>query len=179
MKVKIIIKEEKEVPYFDKNGKRQSFMKRNVFVSHENETVYHAMKAKLIELGAEKEKAEKFSKPHEKDGKITYGFNLETSPYTFDRIERFGTLDAKIVLSVNKGGYGEAKIEVIDRKEQIFGYEPPRASVDDELANVDGWATSSPDPLAAVVSPNVPTPQTLTDLAPEFMLKEPVTDLPF
>ena len=124
-------------------------------------------------MGGSEDMIEKFCKPNEYNGQISYAFGLNCSHFTFDAVDKFGILDAKIVFAVNDNGYINAKIAIVDKKEQVLSYHAPEDFV-------DGWACGDPKPrieqggdmLAAPVN----TPN-LTNLPK--MDTEEINSLPF
>lgn len=148
MKVKIIKKQIKE---------GDNYCIKSLLVSFTGAEIYSKIVAKLKSLGATDEQVNRFSTPNEYNGQTSYAFFLNCSHFTFDRVARFGILDANIIFSINDKGYCNAKIQVIDRKEKINGYEEP----EDE---VTGWATEAPEPKKAEEKEPEPVPI----VAPEF-----------
>lgn len=130
MKLKILKKTIKE---------GDNYCIKSLFVSFESEQSYNGIVNHLKSQGGADDKIASFVKPSEYNGVTNYAFGLNVSNYTFDRVKRFGVLDANILFVVNEKGYCNAKIQVIDRKEQINGYEEP----EDE---VSGWNVPSPEP---------------------------------
>ena len=161
MKVKIIKKSIKE---FDNGGRLNS-----LFVTFEDSETYNKIVAHLKGKGAEDATIEKFIKPREYKGITNFGFGLNCSSYTFDRVAQFGILEALIDFILTDKGYINAKINIKDRREQILGYEAP----EDE---VTGWANG-----------NEPAPQYITETTQNEQLSNPFPlppteeedDLPF
>ena len=110
---------------------------RSLFVKFEDEKVYNGIVNHLQKKGATIDQIEKFCKPNEYKGAISYAFGLNCSGFTFDRVEQFGELDAAIIFVINEQGFINAKINVLDKKEQVFGYIPPESEV-------EGWAVEAP-----------------------------------
>lgn len=149
MKLLIVKKSIKEG---DKDGRPYKI--KSLYVSFEDPEVYQNIVKYLENKGAASEKIESFCKPKEYEGKINYAFGLNCSNFTFDKVARFGILDAKVIFDVTEKGYINAKIQVVDRKEQITMYEAPTTFADDE---VEGWETESPSDVAPKVEPTQPT----------------------
>lgn len=124
MKLKIIKKSVKE---------GSNYCIKSLFVSFQEEEIYDNIVNHLLSQGATKEQISKFCKPNEYNDNISYAFGLNCSNFTFDKVERFGVLDAKIVFGINEKGFINAKIQVENKKEQVLSYEAPKS-------NVDGWA---------------------------------------
>ncbi len=104
----------------------------SLFVKFDEKEVYDKIVSHLQSKGATIDQVEKFCKPNEYKGEVSYAFGLNCSNYTFDRVELFGTLDANVVFDISDAGFINAKIQVKDRKEMVNSYEPPA----DE---VEGW----------------------------------------
>ncbi|NCB85590.1 MAG: hypothetical protein EOM44_14035 [Bacteroidia bacterium] len=169
MKVKILKKTIKE----GTTAAGREYQIKSLFVSFTEEDVYNKIVAHLKAMGASEDMVEKFCKPNEYNGNISYAFGLNCSHFTFDAVDKFGILDAKVVFAVNDNGYINARIAIIDKKEQVNSYDAPEDFV-------DGWACGNPepkheqgsDPLGSpVVIPN------LTDLPK--MEEEEENGLPF
>ncbi len=154
MKIKILKKSIKE---FSNGGRLY-----NLFVSFEEKELYNNICAHLKQKGANESQIDRFIKESEYNGNTSYAFGLKCSSYTFNRVERFGILDAEVIFELN-GEYVNAKINVKNRMEQILGYEPP-------VDAVIGWASG-----------NEPTPQNPEPEKPEFDFEKDETDgdLPF
>jgi hypothetical protein len=129
MKLKILKKTIKE---------GENYCIKSLFCSFEGEQTYNGIVSHLKSLGAKDEKISSFCKPSEYNGVTNYAFGLNCSNYTFDRVKRFGVLDAKIIFTVNEKGYCNAKIQVVDHKEQINDYNEP----EDEVL---GWNVNAPE----------------------------------
>ena len=166
MKVKILKKTIKET---------EQYVIKSLFVSFTDSSIYAKIVANLKAQGCSIEQIEKFCKPNDYNGNISYAFGLNCSHFTFDRVERFGVLDANIIFSMNDKGYINAKIQIIDKKEQINGYEEPEDTV-------TGWSTLAPDvkEVQPLVSPN-PLPPTPFEIAQNNSLNpnDAPEDLPF
>lgn len=140
----------------------------SLFVKFNEKEIYDKIVEHLKGKGADTDQIEKFCKPNEYNGEVSYSFGLNCSNYTFDRVEQFGTLDANVVFDINDAGFINAKIQVKDRKEMVNSYEPP-------LDAVDGW-TGGNEPTAASTSTfEKPSDQ----VRPPFLSEEPIDDLPF
>lgn len=115
---------------------------RSLFVKFTDPELYQKIYDKLEKDGADPIMINKFLLESEYQGETSYAFGLNCSQFTFDRVEKFGVLDAQIVFTVSDSGYCNAKIQVIDRVEQINGYTPP-APFEEEI--IEGWATTAPE----------------------------------
>lgn len=127
MKVKIIKKNIKE---------GTNYCIKSLLVTFSEKEVYDKLVDHLGDLGASKDEIEKFVKPSDYNGTTTYGFFLNCSDFTFNAVERFGIMDAKIMFTKNDKGYLNARIQVVDKVEQVLSYEAPES-------NVTGWATQT------------------------------------
>jgi hypothetical protein len=132
MKLKILKKTIKE---------GENYCIKSLFCSFDSEQTYNGIVSHLKSLGAKEDKISSFCKPSEYNGVTNYAFGLNCSNYTFDRVKRFGVLDAKIIFSVNEKGYCNAKIQVVDHKEQINEYNEPEEEV-------SGWNVPAPEATA-------------------------------
>lgn len=134
----------------------------SLFVKFDDKEIYDKIVSHLQTKGATIDQIEKFCKPNEYNGVVSYAFGLNCSNYTFDRVEQFGTFDANIIFDINDAGFISAKIQVKDRKEMVNSYEPP-------VDAVDGWAGGN-EPTAASVKPSeqvrppLPSEDTTDDL---------------
>jgi len=129
VKVKIIKKSIKE---------GDNYCIKSLFCSVDNKEDANKLALAAISAGATKEQVATLIKAGEYNGNVTYAFGLNCSNLTFDRVDRFGILDANIVYIKNDKGYINAKIQIIDKKEQINGYEEPEQ-------DVTGWSTPAPE----------------------------------
>lgn len=168
MKVKILKKTIKE---------GDNYCIKSLFVSFTEEEIYNKIIAYLKSLGAAEDKISSFCKPNEYNGAVSYAFGLNCSNFTFDRVKRFGVLDATVIFQVNDKGFINAKIQVVEKKEQILSYEEPE---DD----VVGWATQTPVPEPVKVEPmgdgSHAEPNPVVDFAKLAAdAPEAATDLPF
>lgn len=132
MKVTIIKKSIKEG-----SNARGSYCIKSLYVSFSDEATYNRIVAHLKKQGASDETIAKFCSPREYEGALSYAFGLNCSNFTFDAVQMFGVLDAKIDFKVNDNGFINARIIVTDKKEQVNGYEAP-------ASEVDGWACGNP-----------------------------------
>ena len=137
MKVKILKKSIKEGDTID--GRHYSI--KSLFVNFTDSAIYERIVVHLKAQGCTIESIEKFCKPNEYKGEISYCFGFNASNFTFDRVEKFGVLDANFIFSQNEKGFVNAKIQVVDKKEQINGYEAPEEREDE----VDGWSIEAPE----------------------------------
>ena len=150
MKVKILsMKCERKEGVSAKTGKPYSMDAINLFVSCDDMSLYPKVVKKFKDKGCTTEQIEKFSTPKEYNGEMSFAFWLKCSKFTFDHVQRFGILDAKISFDVKENGYLEAKIFVENGKEQVNGYEPSEQVV-------TGWnipvSETQPAPAQAIVS---------------------------
>lgn len=137
MKVKILLKNIKEGVSAD----GAPYCIKSLYACVRNKEDANTLALQAIADGVPKDKIQEVIKSKEYEGETSYAFGLNCSHFTFDRVDRFGVLDAKIEFVVNKKGFINARIQVIDRKEQVFGYE--QSSLQEE--EVDGWVTYAPD----------------------------------
>ena len=149
MKLLIVKKSIKEG---DKDGKPYKI--KSLYVSFSEPEVYQNIVKYLEKKGAASDKIESFCKPKEYKGKVNYAFGLNCSNFTFDKVARFGILDAKVIFDVTEKGFINAKIQVVDKKEQITMYEPPTTFAEDE---VEGWEIETSSGVAPKVEPTQPT----------------------
>ena len=138
MKVKILLKNIKEG--VGKNG--QPYCIKSLYACVSTKEDANALATQAIADGVPADKIQEVIKSKEYEGAISYAFGLNCSHFTFDRVDRFGMLDCKIEFVVNKDGFINPKIQVIDKKEQIFGYEAPEQQEEE----VDGWISPAPEP---------------------------------
>lgn len=151
MKVTIILK--KETPF------------KKLFVKTVEKKMFEKIVAKLKKDGATYERISSFIKENEYNGKISYQFDLNCSGKTWDAVERYAELDAKIDFGVNEKDYCFAKITIVDGIEQVLSYTPSGVSDD----NVTGWAcgsipTAPHAPQSAPVQPQPAHVDTTDDL---------------
>jgi hypothetical protein len=174
MKVKILKKSIKE----GTTASGSDYKIKSLFVSFTEIEIYNKICAHLKATGCTQESIDKFVHPNEYKGEISYAFGVNPSSYTFDRVERFGILDANFVFNLNDKGFIGAKIQVIDKKEQINGYEAPESQEEE----VDGWNVAAPEAKQPAQvdtlqihekDVNIPEAQPFDPLAPQ------TTDLPF
>ena len=137
MKVKILLKNIKEG--VGKTGSVYCIKSLYACVSSKEDA--NALAVQAVADGVPADKIKDVIKEKEYEGAVSYSFGLNCSHFTFDRVERFGILDCKVEFVVNKDGFVNPKIQVIDKKEQIFGYEPPEPQ-DEE---VTGWEIYAPE----------------------------------
>ena len=117
----------------------------SLFVKFDEKEIYEKIVSRLQSKGATIDQIERFCKPNEYNGEISYAFGLDCSNYTFDRVEQFGTLDANVIVDISDAGFINAKIQVVDRKEMVNSYKPPADAV-------EGW-TGGNEPTATSVNP--------------------------
>jgi len=151
MKVKILKKTIKE---------GDNYCIKSLFVSFTESNIYDGIVNHLKGIGCEIDQIEKFCKPNDYNGAISYAFGLNCSNFTFERVERFGILDANILFQKNEKGYINAKIQIIDKKEQVKGYESP----EDEA---DGWSSAAPE---------IKAPQPMGDGSKAEPMPTPIVD---
>lgn len=137
----------------------------SLFVKFDEKEIYDKIVSHLQSKGATIDQVEKFCKPNEYNGEISYAFGLNCSNYTFDRVEQFGTLDANVIFDISDAGFINAKIQVKDRKEMVNSYEPPADAV-------EGWAGGN-EPTATFVNPEEKKED------PVLPSEEPENELPF
>ena len=147
----------------------KTYISKRLWCSVDNKEDANVLAKSAIESGADKDLVLKLIKENNYNGSIKYDFNLDCSNFTFDKVEKYGILDAKVIFVKSEKGFISAKIQVIDKKEQVNGYEPPEEEV-------TGWNVPSPeDPV--VTAPESQTQATKHEPAiPDF---EPTDDLPF
>lgn len=133
MKLKIIKKNIKE----GVSAAGREYSIKSLLVVFSEPEVYEKIVAHLRAQGTPEASINKFCSPREYKGETSYSFFLSCSNFTFDAVEAFGTLDAKIIFSCNDAGYVNAKIQVVDKVEQVISYEGP-----EEFVN--GWACPTP-----------------------------------
>ncbi len=121
---------------------------RTLFVKFEDENLYEKIIATVISNGADEDTARRAIKPDTYEGVTTYGFFLNVSKFTFERVEKFGVMDAQIVFPINDKGYINPRIVVKNGIEQVTSYEDP-APFEPQEEEVTGWATKSPIPEPA------------------------------
>ena len=170
MKLKILKKSIKEG--VSQSGSNYSI--KSLFVSFSEFELYQKISAHLQSLGASIDQVEKFIGQKDYKGELSFSFGLNCSSFTFDHVERFGILDATIVFAINEKGYINAKIQVIDRKEQVNGYEKPEEREEEE---VEGWNVDAPE-IQKPIEEAAPTIQPLNELA-DITKNANVNDLPF
>ena len=142
MKVQILKKIIKEG-----NTNGRDWKIRSLFVKFDEKELYDRIINKLVADGADEDSAKKAVKENEYKDEISYVFYLNCSKFTFERVEKFGIIDAKIVFPINDKGYINPRIVVEGGKEQILSYEEPKefSSGGEEIT---GWATKAPEPIA-------------------------------
>ncbi len=136
----------------------------SLFVKFDEKEIYDKIVEHLKGKGATIDQVERFCKPNEYNGEVSYAFGLNCSTYTFDRVEQFGILDANVIFNVSDSGYINARIQVEDRREMVNSYEPPEQEV-------TGW-TGGNEPTAAFVNPS-------EQVSPHLPDPEPTDNLPF
>ena len=142
MKVQILKKIIKEG-----NTNGRDWKIRSLFVKFDDKEIYDKIIKRIVSDGATEEQAMKAVKENEYKDEISYVFYLNCSKFTFERVENFGVIDAKIVFPVNDKGYINPKIVVEAGKEQILSYEEPKEFTP-EGEEITGWATKAPEPIA-------------------------------
>lgn len=169
MKLKIVKKNIKEGTTSD----GREYQIKSLFVTFTEKEIYEEIVAHLKAMGGQDDKIEKFCKPNEYNGNVSYAFGLNCSNYTFDAVDKFGILDAKIVFGVKDDGYINAKIAIIDKKEQVLNYQAP-----DDF--VDGWACGNPEPKSGQGSDLPGSPVVIPNLTNlPGMSEEEGNSLPF
>lgn len=142
MKVQILKKIIKEG-----NTNGRDWKIRSLFVKFDDKEIYDKIIKRIVSDGATEEQAMKAVKENEYKDEISYVFYLNCSKFTFERVEYFGVIDAKIVFPVNDKGFINPKIVVEAGKEQILSYEEPKEFTP-EGEEITGWATKAPEPLS-------------------------------
>ena len=142
MKVQILKKIIKEG-----NTSGRDWKIRSLFVKFDEKELYDRIINKLVADGADEDSAKKAVKENEYKDEISYVFYLNCSKFTFERVEKFGVIDAKIIFPVNDRGYINPRIVVEAGKEQILSYEEPKEFTP-EGEEITGWAVKAPEPLA-------------------------------
>lgn len=125
MKIKIIKKSIKE---------GDNYCIKSLFCSVDNKEDANTLAMSALEAGATKERVATLIKAGEYNGAVTYAFGLNCSNFTFEHVDRLGVIDATIVFVKNDKGYVNAKIQIIDKVEQVHSYEAPES-------DVTGWAS--------------------------------------
>ena len=185
MKVQILKKIIKEG-----NTNGRDWKIRSLFVKFDNKETYDRIKKKIVSDGVTEEQAMKAVKENEYKEEISYVFYLNCSKFTFERVEKFGVIDAKIVFPVNDRGYINPKIVVEyneDTKkweEQILSYEEPKV-FSAEGEEITGWAIDAPEPISEEKQANeVEGNSEIQDLPDDYPVEpkidtQTVDDLPF
>lgn len=194
MKFKVDFKNINQINYNDKStGEPKSFNKYSLSLSVDNSDDANAIALKVVKLGEQAKVAldpTKFIKANTYNEKLTYRCNVECSKFTFDRVERFATLEIDLsdIEMAESKGYINAKIAKENGKEKIKGYQAPSASASDD--GVDGWLIEAPKPqfgdgsmgeVAAPAAFEAFAPATPTT-APPASIYDPASnpsDLPF
>ncbi len=109
---------------------------KKLFVKTLEREMYDAIVARLKKAGATDDRIASFITENDSTGKISYQFDLNCSGKTWDAVERFAEMDAKIDFGVNDKDYCFAKITIVDKVEQVLGY---KVSEQQEEA-VTAWA---------------------------------------
>lgn len=136
------------------SSKGSAYEIKSLFVTFTEDEMYHKIYDYLIVQGAEPEKIEKFILKGEHKGQKSYAFYLNCSGFTFDKVDRFGELDAKIIFQKNESGFVNARIASENKREQVFSYTPP-------VEDIQGWATTEqaePAPEQQQAQEQTPTP---------------------
>ena len=154
MKLKIINK------YADDRG---GFTFYSLQVAFSETEIYNKIVDSLEKRGADPTKIEKTIRVGEFNGSPSYTFYLGCSAFTSGKVDRFGIIDALVNFELN-GEYINPRIAIVDRKEQVLGYEPPEEEV-------TGWAGGN-EPTAEFVKPS-------EQANPHLPSAEPTDDLPF
>lgn len=168
MKVKIVTKSIKQG--LTKDGNTYSI--KSLYVNFQEKEVYDNIVNHLKSKGIADEQILKFCKPNEHNGNISYAFGLNCSDFTFDKVERFGILDAKIIFAINEKGYINAKIQIENKKEQVLSYEAPESEV-------DGWANGDNNVAESKEVPKDNKYNANVDNGVSNNNDVPISDLPF
>lgn len=105
-----------------------------------------------VQSGVPIEEIEKLIKKNEYNGNITYQFNLQCHSFTFDRVEKYGTIDIspENIIVKYDGRYVNCRIKVVLGVEQINGYSAPKP-IEEEA--VTGWTVPAPEPVQNSAAP--------------------------
>ena len=133
MKVKIIKKTIKE---------GDNYCIKSLYVCVDNKDDANKLAKMAIAVGATPEDITKLIRKSDRS-ENEFAFGLNCSSFTFDKVDRFGILDCEIEYTKNAKGYVSAKIQVIDKKEQVNGYSPAEEEV-------NGWANAEAEKSVSV-----------------------------
>ena len=130
----------------------------SIYASVEKAEEANKLAILAIDAGASKDLVTKMIKKSDWKGEIGYAFNVNCSSFTLQRVNQFDLLTCDIVFCSTAKGFIYAKINVIDKIEQIFKLEKQTQEQDE----VTGWSISAPDvkEVQQLVSPDQlpPTP---------------------
>lgn len=175
MKVKILLKNIKEGDTITGTH----YCIKSLYVSFDEASIYEKIVNHLKNQGCTIDQIEKFCKPKEYKEVISYAFGLNCSNYTFDKVQKFGVLDANIIFAMNEKGYINAKIQVIDKTlpngktvkvDAVNSYEQSTHEQEDD---VEGWA-NEPTPIETKAQP-----EPIKDPFANSLNPADVQDLPF
>jgi len=121
---------------------------KKLFVKTVEKEMFEKIKATLKTKGAADDKIESFIKENEYNGKVSYQFDLMCSKQTWEAVERYAELDAKIDFGINEKEYCFAKISIVDGIEQVLGYNP-----DPNAVTVKCWACGAIPEAKAETAP--------------------------
>ena len=128
MKLKILGK------YINKSGIE------SILVTTESKDNANGIAKKAMEVGATTDQVSKLITAKEYQGVMGYSFFMNCSHYTFEKISKFGVLDCDVVCGLSAKGFLYVKINVIDKVEQVNGYEA-------QEEDVTGWNIPAPENL--------------------------------
>lgn len=116
------------------NKKTEPFKK--LFVKTVEKEMYEKIVLKLKKDGADEDRIKSFIKENDYNGKISYPFDLMCSKQTWEAVDKYAELDAKIDFGVNEKGYCFAKINIENGVEQVLSYSLSEQNEE----NVTSWA---------------------------------------
>lgn len=112
---------------------------RSLFVKFEDAELYKHIVKHLESKGGEPDMIEKFVTPSEWEGETSFAFRLNCSSFTFDKVHKFGIMDADVVFDINESGFINARIRIVGGIEQVKKYIPPLNAGEEVI----GWAIES------------------------------------
>lgn len=133
---------------------QKNYKIKSLFVKFDDPILYKRIISQMISNGATQDMAEKTVKASVYKEELNYTFSLNCSTFTFDRVEKFGVLDAQIEFKVNDSGYINPSIVKSKNDkgitiDQVLGYEKPQPFEPSEEV-VAGWAVDAPEPIPEV-----------------------------
>ena len=141
--MKVTINLKKETPF------------KKLFVKTVEKEMYEKIKTTLKNKGADDDKISSFIKENDYNGKISFPFDLMCSKQTWDAVERYAELDAKIDFGINEKGYCFAKINIENSIEQVISYTPSTEQHEDVVTS---WACGAIPESKKVIEAIVETP---------------------